>query len=134
MGACFEGKQFIIAELIFVDWGLVLSAHYDTKMSPEGFIGATDSAVPCAMLLHLALTMDTLLPGVDADPELTLQMIFFDGEEAFISWTSTDSLYGSRYLADVWNNTSYSLPRKLSSSPVICTCLQSYNKIYNLDN
>ena len=28
------------------------------------------------------------------EPELTLQLIFFDGEEAFKSWTSTDSLYG----------------------------------------
>lgn len=41
---------------------LVLAAHYDTKISPEGFIGATDSAVPCAMMLHLAKTMDNILP------------------------------------------------------------------------
>ena len=26
-------------------------------------------------------------------------MIFFDGEEALVSWTSSDSLYGSRHLA-----------------------------------
>ena len=58
---------------------LVLAAHYDSKMTPEGFIGATDSAVPCAMLLHLARTMDSLLPPPDTDPELTLQLIFFDG-------------------------------------------------------
>lgn len=31
--------------------------------------------------------------------ELTLQYIFFDGEEAFEQWTDTDSLYGSRHLA-----------------------------------
>jgi glutaminyl-peptide cyclotransferase len=30
------------------------------------------------------------------------QLVFFDGEEAFQSWTSTDSLYGSRNLASVW--------------------------------
>jgi len=29
----------------------VLAAHYDSKLTPEGFLGATDSAVPCAMLL-----------------------------------------------------------------------------------
>ena len=28
----------------------------------------------------------------------TLQLIFFDGEEAFVRWTATDSLYGSRYI------------------------------------
>ena len=32
-------------------------------------------------------------------------MVFFDGEEAFKEWTKTDSLYGSRHLAEVWNNT-----------------------------
>jgi len=26
--------------------------------------------------------------------------VFFDGEEAFVHWTATDSLYGSRHLAD----------------------------------
>ena len=34
--------------------------------------------------------------------DLTLQFIFFDGEEAFRAWTSTDSLYGSRHLARKW--------------------------------
>ena len=32
-------------------------------------------------------------------PEVSLQLIFTDGEEAFQSWTSTDSLYGARRLA-----------------------------------
>jgi hypothetical protein len=27
----------------------------------------------------------------------TLQLIFFDGEEAIQGWSMTDSLYGSRY-------------------------------------
>eukprot|EP00090_Calanus_glacialis_P014466 TRINITY_DN23253_c0_g1_i1.p1 TRINITY_DN23253_c0_g1~~TRINITY_DN23253_c0_g1_i1.p1 ORF type:complete len:347 (-),score=76.77 TRINITY_DN23253_c0_g1_i1:58-1098(-) len=86
---------------------LVLAAHYDTKISPKGFIGATDSAVPCAMMLHLAKTMDDILPGPSDTPELTLQLVFFDGEEAFKSWTSTDSLYGSRHLANLWAGTDY---------------------------
>ena len=36
------------------------------------------------------------------DSEVTLQFVFFDGEEAFKRWTDTDSLYGSRNLAAVW--------------------------------
>lgn len=28
--------------------------------------------------------------------ETTLQLIFFDGEEAFITWTAQDSIYGAR--------------------------------------
>jgi hypothetical protein len=27
-----------------------------------------------------------------------LQIVFFDGEEAFHDWTATDSIYGSRYV------------------------------------
>lgn len=40
-----------------------------------------------AFILHAQLT------------DYSLQLIFFDGEEAFYRWTSTDSLYGSRRLA-----------------------------------
>lgn len=38
---------------------LVLACHYDSLIHKDGpFIGATDSAVPCAQLLHLAKTLD----------------------------------------------------------------------------
>jgi len=33
------------------------------------------------------------------NPYVTLQLVFFDGEEAFVRWTDEDSLYGSRHLA-----------------------------------
>ena len=39
---------------------------------------------------------------------VTLQFLFFDGEEAFKTWSSTDSLYGSRHLATKWSRTPYS--------------------------
>lgn len=32
-------------------------------------------------------------------PDLSLQLIFFDGEEAFVQWSPSDSLYGSQHLA-----------------------------------
>lgn len=35
----------------------------------------------------------------DLKPDLSLQLIFFDGEEAFLHWSPHDSLYGSRHLA-----------------------------------
>ena len=37
---------------------LTLVAHYDSKIAPEGFIGATDSAAPCAMLMWVAKVVD----------------------------------------------------------------------------
>lgn len=39
--------------------------------------------------------------------DTTLQLVFFDGEEAFEQWSATDSLYGSRHLAEKWNKTPF---------------------------
>ncbi|XP_068218846.1 glutaminyl-peptide cyclotransferase isoform X1 [Palaemon carinicauda] len=187
---------------------LVLACHYDSKIDREGtFIGATDSAVPCAMMLNLAKVMkpnlmgnkqtclkkkrkrkkqkcfgrrectkkkarkfwkennrrkafvnkimigavsrndstirktfrssdfesDVTLPQHNlkyfgklkcccgSEPlnsykfvfvpkvqsDLSLQFIFFDGEEAFRSWSKTDSLYGARNLAAKLQNQLY---------------------------
>ncbi len=36
---------------------LVLACHYDSLKEPPGFLGATDSAVPCSQMLNLAYTM-----------------------------------------------------------------------------
>jgi len=94
---------------------LTLVAHYDSKMTPEGFIGATDSAAPCAMLMHAARSLDGAMTkkwaamnemGIkqeDYDLGLEehkgLQIILLDGEEAFDTWTKKDSIYGARALA-----------------------------------
>ncbi|XP_033103083.1 glutaminyl-peptide cyclotransferase-like, partial [Anneissia japonica] len=82
-----------------------LACHHDSKyMEPDTtgkmFVGATDSAVPCAMLIHLAENLHSYIASKSLDfSELTIQLLFFDGEEAFVRWTSYDSIYGSRKLA-----------------------------------
>ena len=58
---------------------LTLACHYDSKRFPEGFIGATDSAVPCAIILHVALALDQLLKQQE-DTDISLQVVMFDGE------------------------------------------------------
>ncbi|XP_064600431.1 glutaminyl-peptide cyclotransferase-like [Liolophura sinensis] len=81
---------------------LVLACHFDSKFFRNmEFIGATDSAVPCAMLLDIAVRLDGLLQK-KKNADVSLQLVFFDGEEAFRDWTATDSLYGSRHLAQQW--------------------------------
>ena len=81
---------------------LTLSAHYDSKNTPEGFMGATDSAAPCALLLDLAARMGPVVKQ-KRNPLVSLQLVFFDGEEAmFGQWTHEDSVYGSRRLAEQW--------------------------------
>lgn len=83
---------------------LTLACHYDSKMM-EGFLGATDSAVPCAMLLVMSEKFKDSFKAqgnVNDRNSLGLRFIFFDGEEAFKKWGPTDSLYGSRHLAAKW--------------------------------
>ncbi|KAH8553262.1 hypothetical protein BGW37DRAFT_422423 [Umbelopsis sp. PMI_123] len=80
---------------------LVLAAHYDSKYYQNfEFIGATDSSVPCAILMDVADTLDPYLDS--AGVKSALQFIFFDGEEAFVEWSDTDSIYGAKHLADKW--------------------------------
>ncbi|KAH7078016.1 peptidase family M28-domain-containing protein [Paraphoma chrysanthemicola] len=93
---------------------LTLVAHYDSKYQPEGFIGATDSAAPCAMLMHVAKVIDgyvqrmydemqELEEGGTVEMDMGVQILLLDGEEAFEKWTDEDSLYGSRALAQQWS-------------------------------
>lgn len=85
---------------------LVLSVHYDSKIVPEGFIGAIDSAVSCGILLDLAETISPSLAAAFSDEDLEIDMglkiIFFDGEEAIETWTDEDSIYGARHLHSQW--------------------------------
>ncbi|RDH39530.1 hypothetical protein BDQ94DRAFT_133246 [Aspergillus welwitschiae] len=94
---------------------LTLVAHYDSKYEPEGFIGAIDSAAPCAMIMHAMRSIDAALTkkweAMQAqgetnplDEQTGIQVLFLDGEEAFKYWTDTDSLYGARSLAEQWDS------------------------------
>jgi glutaminyl-peptide cyclotransferase len=85
-------------------------------------VGATDSAAPVAFMLDLAAALDPLLDarharfedGEETDDDVadtTLQLVFFDGEEAFKDWTARDSIYGARHLAARWAGT-YVLPER----------------------
>ncbi|KAJ5156680.1 hypothetical protein N7492_009483 [Penicillium capsulatum] len=97
---------------------LTLVAHYDSKLEPEGFIGAIDSAAPCAMLMHAMRSIDAALErkwtsmrdhGLkpSLEEERGIQVLLLDGEEAFKSWSDTDSLYGARSLAQQWDSEVY---------------------------
>lgn len=91
---------------------LALVAHYDSKLTPAGFIGATDSAAPCAMIMHAARSIDAALTrkweamkadgSAGLEEEKGVQILLLDGEEAFVSWTNDDSLYGARYISHLY--------------------------------
>jgi len=78
----------------------ILSAHLDSKEIPSipDFLGADDAASACALIIELAATLSKENP----DLAQGLELVFFDGEEAFnenMSLESGDGLYGSRAYA-----------------------------------
>jgi glutaminyl-peptide cyclotransferase len=110
------GVEVPIANLVFkreppwtkqgqANW-LTLAAHYDSKNFPEGFLGATDSAVPCAILLHVARSIDQYVTqmhdemaelgeGGTVEMDMGVQILLLDGKEALDE--KEPALYGSRY-------------------------------------
>lgn len=73
---------------------VMLGGHYDTKLFTQfRFVGANDAGSSTAILLELARRLA-------ARPRAyTYWLVWFDGEEARVTWTDRDSLYGSRRLA-----------------------------------
>lgn len=76
---------------------IAITGHFDTKYYPgRKFVGASDGGSSTGMLLELARVL-TGEPRTD-----DIYIVFFDGEEAVADWTETDSVYGSRHIADRW--------------------------------
>ena len=71
---------------------LILAGHYDTKLFRGfRFVGANDGGSSTAMLLELARVLKARRNA------LTIELLFFDGEESVIEWTGEDHTYGSRH-------------------------------------
>ena len=75
---------------------IILASHFDTKLYREvRFVGASDGASSTAALLELARVLKAR-----KDLPFTIELLFFDGEEAVGDWSATDSTYGSRHYVD----------------------------------
>ena len=73
----------------------LLCSHYDTKVFDTiRFIGANDGGSSTGLLLELARVI-----GQHPTLASKIELVFFDGEEAFEQFSGTDGLYGSRYFA-----------------------------------
>lgn len=101
---------------------LCLACHYDSKYFKDipNFVGAIDSAVPCAIMMNVVKVLSSYLnDNIKGRKDIGLMLIFFDGEEAFLNWDAQDSVYGSRHLA-----------QKLSQST---SMLRSNQQVRNID-
>lgn len=73
----------------------LLCSHYDTKQFDTArFVGANDGGSSTGLLLELARVL-----GQQPNLAQKVELVFFDGEEAYESFSETDGLYGSRYFA-----------------------------------
>jgi len=73
----------------------LLCSHYDTKLFDTiRFVGANDGGSSTGLLLELARVL-----GQHASVAGNVELVFFDGEEAYENFSDTDGLYGSRYFA-----------------------------------
>jgi Zn-dependent M28 family amino/carboxypeptidase len=77
---------------------IVVAGHYDTNLPlPKSYVGANDGGSSMGLLLELAdVLRSKQLQGY------SVWLVWLDGEEATVRWTDTDSLYGSRHLAQLW--------------------------------
>jgi len=78
---------------------IVLGTHYETNypLKNINFVGANDGAATTGLLLAIA----DQLRGKTLEGN-SVWLVFFDGEEAFDTWSASDSTYGSRHLAAKW--------------------------------
>lgn len=79
---------------------IVLGTHYETNypLRNINFVGANDGGSTTGLLMAIADT----LRGKPNDG-YSVWLVFFDGEEAFQSWSESDSTYGSKHLAAKWD-------------------------------
>jgi glutaminyl-peptide cyclotransferase len=78
---------------------IVIVGHYDTvyPLRNHGFVGANDGGSSTAILLEYA----NQLRGKKRDG-YSVWLVWSDGEEAVKQWSDSDSLYGTRHLAEKW--------------------------------
>lgn len=73
----------------------LLCSHYDTKtFDTIRFVGANDGGSSTGLLIEMARVL-----AIDPALAVKIELVFFDGEEAFENFTATDGLYGSRHFA-----------------------------------
>lgn len=74
---------------------VALGSHFDTKLSRDiRFVGASDGASSTAALLELGRVLKA------RQNEFTIELLFFDGEEAVVEWRDNDHTYGSRHYVE----------------------------------
>ena len=94
-------RNYIVRYPCKKDGIIVLASHYETNypLRDINFYGANDGAATTALLIEIGTYLRAHPPE-----GYSIWLVFDDGEEAVASWSSSDSLYGTRHLAAKWAN------------------------------
>ncbi|MCP4199969.1 MAG: M28 family peptidase [Proteobacteria bacterium] len=73
---------------------VLIGGHFDGKIiEGTNFQGANDGGSSTGLLLEIARVL------AEKPPLCPVRIVFFDGEEAFVKWSDSDSRYGSKKMA-----------------------------------
>jgi glutaminyl-peptide cyclotransferase len=105
-------RNFIVRFPGKKDGVIVLGTHYETNypLKNINFVGANDGGSTTGLLLTIADQLRADVARSKALDGYSVWLVFFDGEEAFQTWSASDSTYGSRHLAAKWGRDG-TLPR-----------------------
>ena len=80
---------------------IVIAGHYDTNypLRGTGYVGANDGGSTTAILLEFA----NQLRGKKRDG-YSVWLFWTDAEEAVKTWSDSDSLYGTKHMAQKWQD------------------------------
>ena len=80
------------------DGVIIIAGHYETNYPlPNAYVGANDGGSTTGLLLELA----NQFRGKQLDG-YSVWLLWTDAEEAFVKWSASDSLYGTKHLAAKW--------------------------------
>ena len=98
-------RNFIVRFPGSKDGVIVLGTHYETNypLRNINFVGANDGGSTTGLLLAIADKLRAETSGGRKLDGYSVWLVFFDGEEAFVNWSASDSTFGSRHLAAKWD-------------------------------
>jgi glutaminyl-peptide cyclotransferase len=92
---------------------IVIAGHYETNLPTSDdlkaateagkvFVGANDGGSTTGLMLELASVLNKQKGSAAAIDGYSVWFVFTDAEEATVKWSDSDSVYGSKHLAQKW--------------------------------
>jgi Zn-dependent M28 family amino/carboxypeptidase len=95
------------------DGAIAIAGHYETNLPTSDalksatamggvFVGANDGGSNTGLMLEIANVLNKQKGSAGAIDGYSVWLVFTDAEEATVAWSDADSVYGSKHLAQKW--------------------------------